>query len=379
MRVGIIGAGPSGAYLAYLLARQGKEVFLFDKFVSREKPCGGGMTFKALDSFGLVMDAALPRTYIKSLRVLSANGKEFDLGLDDPLSIFSRRELDSFIVRSAVTAGATFHPEKVLDIERSQPGWTLRTFQSECRVDFLVGADGAKSLVRARLAGGFAKEDLALTMGYYVQGRYHQDLIVCKFLPGGFSGYLWSFPRHDHLSVGIITDLTRAHSSELRAHLADFVRELYPKADIGEHCFYSAVAPELPAGRWATNTYSGNDWALVGDAAGFVDPLTGEGIYYALRSAELLADALAQGRLSLYRSACHKEFVEDFMQAARWKRHVPHCFSLISRAIVGSRRSQILQKLANDFVAGRLTYRAFPRALAKHAPRILVEIVKGAS
>lgn len=375
MRIGIIGAGPSGSYAAYQLARAGFEVLLFDKYEAREKPCGGGVTYKALSSFPLITASPVPRTFITRLRVIDPAYKTVDLHLDRPLSIFSRREMDYYINLSARKAGAQFFPTRVVDLTTDGSGWRLRTTDAEHRVDFLVGADGAKSLVRAKFVGPFGKRDLATTAGYYVPGCYHSDVIICQFLGRGFRGYLWSFPRHDHLSVGIISDLTRAQSPVMREHVRRFIRQTYPEAVVGPEQFYSAVAPEVHYASWPTLPFSGDRWALIGDAAGFVDPVTGEGIYYAMRSAELLSAALIQGNLRDYRDACRKEFIEEFIRASRWKYRLGDYYSLIARVLIGSRHSSVLQTLQNEFVAGTLTYRTMRAALLKKSPFILREVL----
>lgn len=376
MRIGIIGAGPSGSYLAYLLSREGGKVLLFDKFVRREKPCGGGVTFKALDSFAIFKETGPKSSLIKELKFMGREGEEFHLPLEKPLRIFSRKDLDGFICQKAVDSGAEFIPEPVVGFGRANRFWTIQTrTEKRYQVDFLVGADGAKSLVRSKVSRSFSKEDLSLTIGYYVPGNPHPHTAICKFLEKGFRGYLWSFPRHDHLSVGIISDLSHAQSSEMKTRVKQFIFENYPDAAC-EACFYSAVVPELTSRGWAENTFNGDSWALVGDAAGLVDPVTGEGIYYALRSAELLAEALQRGDAERYGATCRRELVDDLVKAAEWKDRFGSLFSIIARVTLGSWRSRSLQKLENDYIAGRVNYATFGRRLLKKAPTIVTEVAK---
>ncbi|MBI1746801.1 MAG: NAD(P)/FAD-dependent oxidoreductase [Acidobacteria bacterium] len=375
MRIGIIGAGPSGSYLAYRLAQYGFEVLLLDKFESREKPCGGGVTYKALSAFPLITASPIPRTLITELRIIDRDGAGFTLPLDRPFSVFSRRLMDQYIRVSAESVGARFIHAHVADLSSTETGWIIKTSDGQHAVDFLVGADGAKSLVRSKLLGPFSQRDLATTAGYYVPGNYHTHVAICRFIGDGFRGYLWSFPRHDHLSVGIISDLATAKSALLHEHVRAFIHRHYPKAKLTREIFYSAVAPDVHHETWKTMPFCGDRWALVGDAAGFADPVTGEGIYYALRSAELLAQALQVADLKLYDDRCRNEFINDFIRAGRWKAGFRDYYSLMARAVMGSRHSPALQALENEFIAGTLSYNTMRAALLKKAPKILTQVI----
>ena len=123
------------------------------------------------------------------------------------------------------------------------------------------------------------------------------DEVIVRF-PKEFTGYLWAFPRPGVMNFGVASKLGERTSNELRTLLADFVSGYYggrmPEPE--RVSFFGAKIPTLDLGSWKDLQASGDGWALIGDAAGFADPITGEGIYYAFKSADLYADALRDAR-----------------------------------------------------------------------------------
>src|SRR2546429_6823134 len=136
----------------------------------------------------------------------------------------------------------------------------------------------------------FPYTTLFRSQGYFVP--QNADSITIKFLPQ-FEGYIWSFPRSDHLSVGICGSMSSHTSAELRGHLQTFVEKQNLPTEGAK--FYSHVLPSPQERTRSEEHVVGKNWALVGDAAAWVDPLTGEGLFYAIRSGELLGRSLAQG------------------------------------------------------------------------------------
>jgi flavin-dependent dehydrogenase len=154
-----------------------------------------------------------------------------------------------------------------------------------------------------------------LTFGYYVPGRDH--LLRVQFLER-FEGYIWAFPRPDHLSVGICAKFGEDSMAGLRERLHDFMRRFgYSLAGAQ---VYSHLLPALSVDAWSGLRLGGPGWALAGDTGGLVDPVTGEGIYYAMRSGELLAAALLEGLPELYPARVQEEFGKALALGARLAR-----------------------------------------------------------
>ena len=168
----------------------------------------------------------------------------------------------------------------------------MRTAAGETfSADFLVGADGVRSLVRREVVGPIPRQHLGLAVGYRVRGA--PDAIVFQTY-ADLEGYLWSFPRADHASVGIATRLGAVPPQDLWQRVDRFLAETCPEAK-KEKRWAGLLPMAQDASLWDTPC-AGPGWALLGDAAGHVHPITGEGIAYALWSAELLAEGLRAGR-----------------------------------------------------------------------------------
>src|SRR5262249_30446986 len=155
-------------------------------------------------------------TEIRRFRMIAGDGRAAELELRRPIHIFARRTLDDFLRARAETAGARFVAARAIAFEQVARGWQVRTSRSSHGVEFLVGADGAASTVRRALSGPYRTSDLSLALGFYVPGIHHQDTVVAHFQEPGFEGYLWTFPRVDHTSVGILRLLERASAADLR-------------------------------------------------------------------------------------------------------------------------------------------------------------------
>jgi flavin-dependent dehydrogenase len=150
----IIGAGPAGAHLASRLAAEGREALLFDPKGAWEKPCGGGVPTRALREFGYFLEnSAYPRRVVRRIKMISPVGRTVLLKLDEPFAIFSRKVLNGLVLDRALEAGAQFVNSSVSGFSRVENGWRLTTgCGSTFHARFLIGADGAASPTRRRLA-----------------------------------------------------------------------------------------------------------------------------------------------------------------------------------------------------------------------------------
>ncbi len=305
--VAIVGAGPAGARAAYVLARRGARVAIFDPSHPREKPCGGGVTGRALALVADAIDAgAWPSTAIARARFVdSGRGLSADVSLDaGALFVTSRATFDRALLDAAVRAGATLETTRVRDVAITAERVTLHTDAGTRHADVVLGADGANSLVRRRVAAPFRRDQLSIATGFFAHG-VTSDAIVIE-LTANPPGYIWSFPRPDHLALGICGQADAGIGAEaLRAMTAGWIARtrIAPGARLEP---YSWPIPSLSAADFGALAVSGPRWLLLGDAAGLVDPITREGIFFALASGDWAADALLSpdAGVPLPRRAC---------------------------------------------------------------------------
>ncbi|MFQ3582166.1 MAG: NAD(P)/FAD-dependent oxidoreductase [Chloracidobacterium sp.] len=319
LRVAIIGAGPAGSVLSAKLAVAGADVRLYDLHGGAwEKPCGGGVTAKALRQFDFLLDQGerFPRQAIQEIEIVSSGGRSVTFPLDDaPFCIFSRQNLNGLLLERATSAGADFIPRRVTGLRREVHTWRVEAGHDRWNADFVVGADGCTSFVRRTLGRRLPDADQAMCCGYYVPAAGVPRAVVA--FPKRFTGYVWAFPRPDHISYGIINQCGEYPLPKLWEELDAFVRWHRQGELPRDRIRYAARVPMLRRSSWKTNRVVGTGWALIGDAAGFVDPITGEGIFYALHSADLLAQALVAEAPGSYEWRWRKAFEADLTEASR--------------------------------------------------------------
>ncbi len=324
MQVAIVGAGPAGAHLAYLLSRKAHDVTVFDAREAWEKPCGGGVTSKALREFEFLARADWTRQTISDVKLISGGGREVTLSTTEELAVYSRADLSRLMRQLAVDGGARLICQRVDKTIRKDGKWLIHSGDQVYSADLLVGADGASSIIRRRVGVQLRQGDFSYALGWHVKParRSGRNRIDIKYLDN-FTGYIWAFPRTDHISYGIASKYREWTPADLKGKLRSFMRQDGIDCDSNvessvDMTFYAAMLPALEESSWehlrVVNQNEG--WALIGDAAGFVDPLTGEGIYYALKSAELLATAV-ESRLGDYEEMWRREFGAELRRASQ--------------------------------------------------------------
>ncbi len=313
------------------------------------------------------------------MRPLSAAPKAGDVKmiLSHPLVIYSRMDLNRMLLERAERAGATMEKTRVLGLERRERGWRLRTQCGLADADFCIVATGARNSLR-EVGTEWHAADTMSALGYYVPGS--QDRIDIQFLPQ-LEGYIWVFPRCGHLSVGICGKREPAHS--LRARLETYMNErgLCSKGSV----FYSHMLPSLESPGWKRNRVAGDGWLAVGDAGGLVDPITGEGLYYAMRSGDLASQVViddAHGVLekaAAYRTLLAREFALDLEYAATLAKRVFlgsfMCSSVPARMVQFMRRSPRFRELMQDLFAGTQPYLGLKNRLLRNLNGTLHEVL----
>ncbi|MGA8143988.1 MAG: NAD(P)/FAD-dependent oxidoreductase [Candidatus Acidiferrales bacterium] len=314
--IAIVGGGPAGALCGERLATAGFRVTIFDERLAWEKPCGGGLTHKAIETYPFLLDTPHPKKIVRTAELISSRGHRARFEMSNPIVIYARKILNGLLLERAVAAGCTVVGSRVTDVNTDGAKVKLSAGGAERESDFVVLAAGARNQLLPETTPLGAR-DLEMTLGYFVPTE--EDIIKVKFLKQ-FEGYLWSFPRANHISIGICAKLGQTSSSELRKHLEDFICE--EKVPMEGAQLYSHVLPSPQAQTIRGRRIAGRNWALAGDAAACVDPITGEGLYYALRSGDLLAQAIAEGRQHAYPERLRAAFSADLEFAANIARKV---------------------------------------------------------
>ncbi len=309
----VVGAGPAGATtaLAALHADPSMRVLLLDRSdFPRDKSCGDGIAphcFEKLSSIGVtgVEDGWAPLT-----RLELARGDQSVAGtMARPVYVIPREVFDARLVERAVDRGATFRRERVTSVDALPPARVV------------VGADGAHSVVRAHLGLPHGRRALAIR-GYAPTPPERRGTQVIRYGDRRQPAYAWAFDRGDGLSnVGYGELLPSEGEGEppSRALLLDQLELLLPgTVDAGEHW----KGHHLPLSGWRWDQPDGR-LLLTGDAAGLINPMTGEGIYYAIATGiaagRCAVRALREGRDP---GALHRQAVRGLLG-----RHLKHTFA----------------------------------------------------
>jgi geranylgeranyl reductase family protein len=291
----VVGAGPAGSMTAYRLARAGARVCLLDRArFPRDKPCGGGLTLRAVRELPFSVEPVV-EDRVNTLELGLRYTRRWSRRATEPLVLMTqRRRLDAFLAEQAAAAGAEFRDGmKVTGVDA---GGTVTIGGERLQAEVVVGADGANG-VSARALGLPAHEHgvaLEGNVGYRHVSRERfggRAVVELGAVPGG---YAWVFPKGDHVNVGV--GGWQSEGPRLRERL----RELCAAFEIDEASVRDLRGHRLPM-RGAKRRPVDGRVLLVGDAAGLVDPLSGDGMYEAFISGRLAAEAtleLLHGRVA---------------------------------------------------------------------------------
>jgi len=291
----VVGAGPAGSTTAYRLARAGARVCLLDRArFPRDKPCGGGLTLRAVRELPFSVEPVV-EDRVDTLELGLRYGRRWSRRAPEPLVLMTqRRRLDAFLAEQAAAAGAEFRGGA--KVTRVDPSGSVTIEGERLEADVVVGADGANGITARSLGPPAREHGVALegNVGYAHVSRERfagRAVVELGAVPGG---YAWVFPKGDHVNVGV--GGWQSEGPRLRERL----RELCSAFEIDEAKVRDLRGHRLPMRGAAQRAVEGR-LLLVGDAAGLVDPLSGDGMYEAFVSGRLAAEAtleLLQGRAS---------------------------------------------------------------------------------
>lgn len=403
----VVGSGPAGSTAARRLALAGVPVRLLDRSAfPRNKPCGGGISLRVLQRFSYLR-AALPRIATHSVARLHLEGPEGQstvIESDGPAALMVRRvEFDALLAELALEAGAELVTGADIVRATEADGMVTliardgRRFQSAV----VVAADGVHSVVARRLGlnRAWPAAAVALDMMEETPRTELRDLdpstlwVAYGYEPGAGKrrargapeGYSYIFPKRDHVNIGVgyVLQYYRDHVDASPYDLQrGFVDRLRARGIvIGESVRQNFTPFLIPVGGPLRRPGRGGV-LLAGDAGGFVNAFTAEGIYYAMVSGDLAARTIIDADrrrppsdlASAYARACDREIGAELRDSVLIQRHLFGDRNRIRAVIEGAHREREITRLILEFAVGRLSYRRLRRRLLTRAPGLAARL-----
>jgi geranylgeranyl reductase family protein len=352
----IVGSGPAGATLAYELASSGVAVLVIDKAIfPRPKCCGGGVTIKASNLLGEIPHDITEDSVSRAMFNISGTNL-YDGDFSDTLiHTVNREKFDHFLVQRAEKAGAhIIQGTTVTDLQLSTNNIEVASNQGTFRSPYVVGADGNRSVVSKYFCNcshnRFIGIETEVQVGDQDLEKWKSRILIDLGWPP--KGYAWLFPKHDHLSIGIGAPFDKAR------HLKKAYWEFLNSLKFNRYKIRSRSAAVIPMFSGKPRVVSGRI-ALLGDAAGLADPLTGEGIGNALLSAQLAAPAIKNAvqhgitKLQAYQTSIEEKLVPE-IEAARFLSRI--IYSIPKKLLNLARQDNRLWNAGCSLVRGELSY-----------------------
>jgi geranylgeranyl reductase family protein len=358
----IVGAGPAGALIAYDLAKNGLKVLLIEKKpLPRYKSCGGGITGRALDLFPFDISPVI-EDYTYTARMMYQNRLLYEKTYDKPIiGMVMRDAFDYYLIEQAIKQGAVVQDNTAFNSVAGKKGDLLiNTSNGSFKAAVIAGADGVNSRV-AQALGLKIKRNLMTAIEGEVYSENSTNFNGFKksvnfdfgVIP---SGYGWVFPKRDHISAGVVTTSKRLRNWQ--KYFRDYLelKKINPASKI-----YPLKGHLIPFNPDSKNSLADCHGLVAGDAAGFTDPLTGEGIYYAVRQAgiasQVIKSAIVSGPeyLVQYTDLIRKAFMPDLICAQRLS-YVLYRYPAISKKIL-FRLGEILGENMVGVITGGQSYK----------------------
>lgn len=359
----VAGLGPAGASSAYSAAKLGLSVLALDKSkFPRMKPCGGGITAKGVKATEMDWSSCV-EFQAHRVKLVCRNQSPLEFVSQTPLIyMVSRPTFDHFLLKQAEKQGAAIKQnEKIKSVKQDKEGVTVVTERQTYSSNYLVGADGALGVVRRQILGTENKKSLYVAaetescpMKRGVDTAGEEIYFHLGSVP---SGYGWVFGKKIHQSVGVYgtTQKMKNPVSQYREFAEAYARQINGN-------YVPVRAHPVPVYQAKSNIVARGRILLAGDAAGLVDPLLGEGIYYALYSGRIAGESIAQNGNSgesiaeQYQNRINKEIGQNLAIAEKLAKLI-YRFPALSFKLFRE-----YPKLFSDFcrvLAGTQTYQGF--------------------
>lgn len=358
--VAVVGAGPSGCCAALILAQAGKKVLLLEKArIPRYKTCGGGLLPRAARLLPPLIDGTIERDCFSAELHFHRAKLSFVTRRTEPVvRMTMRATLDDTLVRSARDAGASVMDGCALrELREQRNGVCMDTTAGSYRTDFVIAADGVHSLVASQSGWSESRHLIpAVEHEMWVEdedfarlsqsARFDFDVID--------AGYAWVFPKREHLSIGVLS--VRRGPVNLHEAMRHYLTLLGIR-EVQKVERHGHLIPVRPRG----GPLARGRVILVGDAAGLADPVTAEGITFAIQSGQLAAQSLLECKFDMDKAArAYQVRIEsEILPELRAARHLARLlyFHPRIRDRVFRNHGQLLSEFMTDVVMGHRTYR----------------------
>ncbi len=355
----IVGGGPAGSSAAYILAKEKLKVLIIDKEkFPRYKTCGGGIVFKANNFIPINLYDISENTCYKAIIYDFKTKLKFTTVRENPLVFMTMREtFDNALINSAIENGAAFIDQcELLDIQKKGNSIEINTNKGNFNSKFCIAADGISSIVAKMMKWKDSRKIIpALEYELFVNDDLLKKFSGSARFDFGIiqQGYAWVFPKKDHLSVGLL------YMGSKKINLNNYLKTYLDKLKLNNYIKFERHGYRIPI-RPRENIFAKDNVLLIGDSAGLTDPITAEGISYAIKSGQLAANSIIESKLnpeeicSLYNGKINSEILPE-LKAAKFLAFFIYSNPKL-REVIFKLYGKRLSEIITDVIIGKRNY-----------------------